>query len=81
MNYAIYIYYKIKNLICLKMLDCLHVFPMFRKYFGILGLFCAINRYFEYRIRFLCIFLYMGTWCKDIFLHFSTPKIEFFPEV
>ena len=41
------------------------------------GPFCIINRYFEYRIRILCIFLYMGTWCKDIFRHFSTPKIEF----
>ena len=48
-----------------------------RKRFGIVGLFCTINRCFEYRIRILCIFLYMGTWCKDNFRHFSSPKIEF----
>ena len=52
--------------------------PNFRKYFGMFGLFCTINRYFGYRIRILCIFLYMGIWCKDIFRHYPTPKINFF---
>ena len=51
-------------------------FRKFRMYFGIVGLFCTINRYFAYRIRILCIFLYMGTYFKDMFRHFSTPKIE-----
>ena len=32
-----------------------------RMYFGIVGLFCIINVYFEYRIQILCIELYMGT--------------------
>ena len=44
-------------------------FPKTRKYFGMFGLFCKINCYFEYRIRILCIFLYMGTyfkWISDI---------------
>ena len=35
--------------------------------FGIVGVFCIINRYFEYRIRILCIFLYMGTYFKFVF--------------
>ena len=63
--------------------------PENRMYFGIVGLFCIINCYFEYRIRILCIFPYMGTYFKDIVRHFSTPKIKFptppkpsiFPEV
>ena len=29
--------------------------PNVRKYFGIVGVFCIINRYFEYRIRIRCI--------------------------
>ena len=41
----------------------------FRKYFGVFGLFWAIYRYFEYRIRNLRIRLYMGTWVKCIFEH------------
>ena len=32
-----------------------------RKCFGICCVSCIINRYFEYRIRILCIYLYMGT--------------------
>ena len=42
-------------------------FPKGRKYFGIFGLFCIINSYFEYRIR---IRLYMGTWLKYYFCDF-----------
>ena len=38
---------------------------------------CGINRYVEYRIRIKRFFLYMGTYFKDIFQYFSTPKIEF----
>ena len=52
MNYAIYIYYKI--FFFLNFLDYF-TFSNFRKYFGIFGLFYTINRYFEYRIRILCI--------------------------
>ena len=74
----IYIYYKIKFIHFLRFFEKIKCFQTFRKYFGIVGLFCTINRYFEYRIRILCIFLYMGTWCKDIFRHFPTPKIELF---
>ena len=49
----------------------------FRKYFYIVGLFCTRTHYFEYRIRILCIFLYMGAYFKYIFRHFSSPQIEF----
>ena len=30
-------------------------FPKNQIYFGIVGVICIINRYFEYRIRTLCI--------------------------
>ena len=30
-------------------------FPIFRIYFGIFGLVCTINCYFEYRIQILCL--------------------------
>ena len=39
-------------------------------YFGIVGVFCIISCYFEYRTRILCIWLYMETWFKCIFEHF-----------
>ena len=45
-------------------------FSTFRKYFGIFGIFCIINRYFEYRIRIRCIWLYLGTWFKICFYVF-----------
>ena len=41
-------------------------------YFSILGVLCTINCYFEYRIRVLCLLLYMGTYLKDIVRFFST---------
>ena len=31
---------------------------------------CTINCYFEYRNRILCVFLYVGTYFKDMFRHF-----------
>ena len=80
MNYVIYPYYIIFKI------DLFDIFRIcfdrtFRKqkmciemYFGILGVFCTINYYFEYRIRIMCIFLYMGTYFKDIFRHFSNPQ-------
>ena len=34
---------------------------------ALFGVICTINCYFEYRIWILCIFLYMGTYFKDIF--------------
>ena len=49
------------------------IFPKVRMHFGMFGLFCIINCYFEYSIRILRIFLYMGTYFKDIF----DPQIEF----
>ena len=49
----------------------------FHVYFDMLGIFCTINCYFEYRIRIMCIFLYMGTYFKYIFWHFSPFQIEF----
>ena len=38
--------------------------------FDIFGVFCIINCYLEYRIRILCIFLYIGAYFKDRFRHF-----------
>ena len=46
-------------------------FSKIRKCFYIFGLFCIINRYFEYRIRICCIELYMGTLFKTFFDMFS----------
>ena len=37
---------------------------------SIMGAFYTINRYCEYYIRILCIWLYIGTWLKDIFWDF-----------
>ena len=41
-------------------------------YFGVAGVLFTTNCYFEYRIRILCLLLYMGTYLKDIFRHCST---------
>ena len=40
---------------------CLDVGGCFEMYFGVVGVFCTINCYFEYRIRIQCILLYRGT--------------------
>ena len=40
--------------------------------FDVFGGFCVISCYFEYRIRIRCLFLYMGTSYKNMFLIFST---------
>ena len=76
MKYGIYTYYKMKK--CLKSFEfsCFFfvfrfVFEMFEHnvfllmYFGVVGVFCTTNCYFEYRILF--IFLYIRTDFKDIF--------------
>ena len=63
MNYGNYRYYKIWSWFNFRN------FLIPRKYFGIFGVLCIINRYFEYRIRILCIWLYMGTSVKCIFEH------------
>ena len=34
---------------------------------GILGVFYTINLHFDYRVRILCIWLYMGIWLKTVF--------------
>ena len=66
------------------------VFPTSRKCFGIFGPFRTINRYFEYLIRILCIFLYMGEHTLKIFFDifrpqkmnlFDPPKSKIYPEV
>ena len=36
-------------------------------YFSIVRRICITKWYFEYRIRILCIFLYMGTYFEDVF--------------
>ena len=48
-------------------LICSNKICFFKMYFGIGGVLCIINCYFEYRIRILCPLLYMGTYLKDIF--------------
>ena len=60
LNYGIYINNKIQ--VCfffLRFVDfVLENCPkcsQFRKCFGIVGVFCIVNRYFEYRIRIRCI--------------------------
>ena len=60
MNYGIYLNNKIQNR-KFNISEIFQQFPKNRKCFGIDGVFCAINRYFEYRIRILYISLYMGT--------------------
>ena len=64
---------KFEDIVFLEHFTC---FPKCRNYFGVDGLFCIINVYFEYRIRILCIGLYIGTWFKCIFEHFSENKIN-----
>ena len=51
--------------VCLGGKQSIH-FSKFRKYFGVFRLFCIINCCFEYRIRIRRIWLYMGTWFKNI---------------
>ena len=51
-------------------------FSIFRNYFGIVGVFYIINCYFEYRIRNLRTWLYMGTWFKRFFDTFQKKKIQ-----
>ena len=41
------------------MFDC---FRICRIYFGMFGIFCTINWYFEYDIRILCLFLFIWSW-------------------
>ena len=67
MNYAIYTYYKIKTCFGGEGIESFEHFLKFRKYFGILGVFCIIDLYFEYRIWILCIWLYMEAWFKNMF--------------
>ena len=55
MNYGNYTYYKINKTFFYIFSIFFELFPNVRVYFGILGVFCTINRYFEYRIRILCI--------------------------
>ena len=50
----------------------------FKIYLGIPGVSFTINCYFEYRIRILCLLLYMGTYLTDTFRHFfgfSVPEV------
>ena len=41
--------------------------PTVRNYFDTFGVFCNINCYFQYGIRILCLFLYIGRYFKGIF--------------
>ena len=52
MNYGNYTKYTITFFI---VLEYFRKNTELRKYFGIFGVFNTINRYFEYRIRILCI--------------------------
>ena len=59
MNYANYTYNKTK-LDFLKLFEIFQHFPKCRMYVGIVGMFCIMNHYFEYRIRIVCITLYVN---------------------
>lgn len=73
MNYGIYKYSKINNLQKLFVLIVSIVFEYFDfgaildMYFDVLGVCCTINRYFEYRMRILCIF-YIWVHTLNVFL-------------
>ena len=76
-----------KHLKCLKLFylfsnvfQNVRLFGFVRKYFGIVGVICTINCYFESRIQILCIFLYMGTYFRDIFDTFF-ENVRNVPEV
>ena len=43
---------------------------------GMFGVICKINCYFEYRIRSLCIFLYIGTYFKWSFKYVARPFVR-----
>ena len=62
-----------------------NIFQIFESILAFVGLFCIIDCYFEYRIRIRCIWLYMGTWFKNIFCDFLNSFFFFFsknvPEV
>ena len=53
-KYDLWNLYKLQNEE-LFVFEVFQLFPIFRMYFRILGVFCTINCYFEYRIRVLCI--------------------------
>ena len=48
-----------ENLKCLKFFVFYLYVPIFESILAFLVYFVQLNRYFEYRIRILCIFLYM----------------------
>ena len=60
MNYVIYTHYKTTFELFEKFQFFPNKCPKVRKCFGIVGLFCIINHYFEYRIRILCIKVLCG---------------------
>ena len=75
MNYVIYRFNKIKlwffcfwsfSILCVVFWNVRKIWFCFRKNLGVLGVFCIMNCYFEYRIRILSILLYLGTWFKNI---------------
>ena len=73
MNYGNYMNNEIKNCQFLDFSICIN-FSKKRKCFSMFGVFCIINLYCEYRVRILCIFLYTGTYFKDIVQPFRPQK-------
>ena len=68
MNYVIYAYYIFRLFVFFSSKSTfLEQTRMLEIYFGVLGVFCTINCYFEYRIWILCIYLYMGTYFEVFF--------------
>ena len=59
MSYGTNIYITEQKLECFEEIGVLEKFEKVRKYFGMLGVFCTIECYFEYVYRILCIFLYI----------------------
>ena len=64
MNYGTYIYTTIRNVFGIFRLVS-NIFDVFENlfsggmYFGVIGVRCIINGYFEYVYRIMCIFLYI----------------------
>ena len=62
---------------CLKHFENIDLSKVFLSFLVYFIIYC----FFEYWIRILCIFLYMGTYSNDLFQHVSTNKSKRFPEV
>ena len=68
MNYGNYTYNKITIFVCFINFVRTFRFSIVQIYFGIVGVFCVMNRYFKCVYRIRCIFLYIGRDFEGIFI-------------